>query len=279
MRTISDPQQMRQWSIKARSHGKTVGFVPTMGYLHQGHQALIEAARRSSDLVVVSIFVNPLQFGPSEDYHHYPRDVRRDKKLLESLNIDILFVPEPAKMFPHGFKTYVEVEELSKRLCGKTRPGHFRGVATVVAKLLNLVQPDRIYFGEKDYQQLLVIKRMVEDLNFPVQIVGLSTVREYDGLAMSSRNSYLSPSERKAANILHKALALAKDEAKRGEHDAQKLGLRLRSLIGSEPSVRLDYLVFANPTTLEEVRQLRGKTLVALAAHVGKARLIDNVII
>lgn len=279
MRIIKDLAQVQQYSQKARNHGKTVGFVPTMGYLHEGHQSLIVAAREKCDLVVVSIFVNPTQFGPNEDFHRYPRDLRRDRKVLEGLGVDVLFLPEAGKMYPAGYKTYVEVEELTKKLCGKTRPDHFRGVATVVAKLLNLVNPDVAFFGEKDFQQLLIIKRLVKDLDLPVKAVGLPTVREYDGLAMSSRNKYLDERERKAAAILYKTLLFAKEEHGRGEKDSHRLLMRMRSMIGSEPAVRLDYLQIVNPETLEEERQIKGKALVAVAAYVGKTRLIDNLLL
>ncbi len=279
MRVIRDPEQVYLSALKAKSHGKTVGFVPTMGYLHEGHQSLIVAARQKCDLVIVSLFVNPLQFGANEDFGRYPRDFRRDKKILESLNVDLLFLPEASKLFPHGFKTFVEVEELSKKLCGKTRPVHFRGVTTILAKLFNLVSPDQAFFGEKDYQQLLIVKQLVRDLNFPVQIISLPTVREFDGLAMSSRNKHLDERERKAAPIIYKALLFAKEAVAKGERDSHRLLMRLRSLIGSEPAVRIDYLTLVDPETLEERRQIKGKTLLAVAAYVGKTRLIDNLIV
>ncbi len=276
MREIKDLPEMRIYSQKARAHGKRVGFVPTMGALHEGHLSLMAAAKQKADAAVVSIFVNPIQFGPSEDYARYPRNLRKDKKLLKDMGVDILFLPETSDVFPAGFKTFVEVEALSKKLCGRTRPAHFRGVATVVAKLLNIVNPDFAFFGEKDFQQQVIIKQMVKDLDLPVEIVSLPTVREFDGLAMSSRNAYLTPRERKSATILYKALCLAKEEVARGEKDHKKILFRMRSLIASEPGVRLDYAAAVDPETLEEVKKISGKVLFALAAYLGKARLIDN---
>jgi pantoate--beta-alanine ligase len=279
MREIKDRREMLLFSQKAKCHGKKVGFVPTMGALHEGHLSLVAEARKRSDVVVVSIFVNPIQFGPSEDYLRYPRNLRKDKKLLRDLNVDVLFSPEASEMFPDGFKTFVEVEMLSKKLCGRARPAHFRGVTTVVAKLFNIVCPDIAFFGEKDYQQQLIIKQMTRDLDLPVEIVSLPTVREFDGLAMSSRNAYLTLKERKSVTILYQALSLAKKEIARGEKDTGKILFRMRSLIASEPGVRLDYAAAVNPETLEDVKKARGKVLFALAAYLGKARLIDNLLV
>lgn len=279
MREIKTPGEMRLFSLKAKSHGQKVGFVPTMGALHEGHLSLIAEAKKRCDLVVTSIFVNPLQFSPSEDLAAYPRNFRRDKKLLKSLEINAVFSPDPGTMFPEGFKTFVDVEKLSNKMCGRTRPQHFRGVTTVVAKLLNIVCPDLAFFGEKDYQQQLIIKQMVRDLDLPVTVVVLPTVREFDGLALSSRNAYLNPRERKSSTILYKALRLAQSEIGAGERDLNKIMYRLRSLIGSEPSVRLDYLVAVDPETLEDTRGIRGRLLLAVAAYVGKTRLIDNLLI
>lgn len=279
MREIRDIKEMRSYSLKMKGRGKTIGFVPTMGYLHEGHLSLVEAARKKADIVVVSIFVNPIQFGPREDFSRYPRDLKRDKKLLKNFDIDVLFLPETSQMFPEGYKTYVEVEELSKKMCGRSRPTHFRGVTTVVAKLFYIVHPDYAFFGEKDFQQLVIIKRMVKDLNLPVEIISLPTVRDFDGLAMSSRNEYLNPKERKSATILYRALTLAKEEIERGERDPRRILLRLRSLIGCEPCVRIDYVVIVDPETLEEVKEIKGKVLIALAAYIGKARLIDNMVV
>jgi pantoate--beta-alanine ligase len=276
MREIKDLQEMHFYSRKAKAHGKRVGFVPTMGALHEGHLSLIAAAKQKVDVVVVSIFVNPIQFGPSEDYTRYPRSLRKDKRCLKDMGVDVLFLPETSEMYPPGFKTFVEVEGLSRKLCGRSRPVHFRGVATVVTKLLNIVNPDAAFFGEKDFQQQLIIKQMVKDLDLPVEIVSLPTVREFDGLAMSSRNGYLTPRERKSATILYKALCLAKEEVKRGEKDPKRILFRMRSLIASEPGVRLDYAAAVDLDTLEEVKKVAGKVLFALAVYLGKARLIDN---
>jgi pantoate--beta-alanine ligase len=279
MREIKALKEMQAYSLKAKQRGKTVCLVPTMGYLHEGHLSLVEAAKEKGDITVVSIFVNPLQFGPTEDLAHYPRNLARDKKLLKNFAVDVLFIPDASHLYPDDFKTFVEVEALSNKLCGHTRPTHFRGVTTIVAKLFNLVMPDFAFFGEKDFQQQLIIKKMVRDLNFPVQIISLPTVREFDGLAMSSRNQYLTPKERVSAAILYRALILAKQEIEKGEKDPRRLLLRMRSLIGTEPSLRLDYLSIVDPHTLEDKKKIEGSVLIALAAYLGKARLIDNIII
>jgi pantoate--beta-alanine ligase len=230
-------------------------------------------------VVVVSIFINPLQFGPGEDLARYPRNLSRDKKLLRNFEIDVLFLPDAQDLYPKGFGTGIEVEGLSSIMCGKARPGHFRGVATVVAKLFNIVSPDYAFFGEKDFQQQVIIKRMVQDLDFPLEIITLPTVREFDGLAMSSRNKYLSPRERKAAAILHQALSYAKKDIKSGERNAHKVLLALRNLIRTQPLIKLEYAVMVDPETLAEVKKVKGRVLIALAARVGKARLIDNLLV
>ena len=279
MREIKDPREMFLYAQRARSHGKKIGLVPTMGALHEGHLSLVAEARRKADVVVVSIFVNPIQFGPKEDFARYPRDIRRDRKLLGNFEVDVLFVPEADEMFLRGFKTHVEVEGFLEKMCGKSRPGHFRGVATVVAKLFNIVCPDLAFFGEKDYQQLVIIRQMARDLNFPAEIISLPTVREFDGLAMSSRNAGLSPKERKSAPILYKALCLAKERIEKGERDPRKILLRMRSLIAGERKVRLDYVAIVDPVTLEAVKKVKGRAWVALAAYLGKTRLIDNMIV
>lgn len=279
MRIIKDPQEMRSFSQKTKTRHKTIGFVPTMGALHEGHLSLVSAAKEKSDVVVVSIFINPIQFGPSEDYANYPRDLKADMRLLKNFDVDVVFIPDASKMFPEGPKTFVEVEGLSKKMCGRTRPTHFRGVTTIVATLFNIVCPDFAFFGEKDFQQQVIIKRMVKGLNFPVKIHSLPTVREYDGLAMSSRNKYLTPGEHKSALIFYKVLTLAKEEIESGGKDLRKIIMRMRALIGSEPSVRLDYVILADPETLEEVKKIKGKVLIAVAAHLGKARLIDNMVV
>lgn len=270
---------MHDYCLKMKARGKTIGFVPTMGALHDGHLSLVEAARKKSDIVVVSVFVNPLQFGPSEDFAQYPRDLKKDLNLLKNFEVDILFLPKEADMHPKGYKTYVEVEGLSKKMCGRSRPDHFRGVTTVVAKLFNIILPDFTFFGDKDFQQQVIIKQMVKDLILPIEIINLPTVRDFDGLALSSRNKYLNPKERKSAIIIYKALSQVKQEIEKGEKDLRKILLRIRSLIGTEPSIRLDYVVIVDPETLEEKDKIKGKMLIALAACLGKARLIDNVLV
>lgn len=279
MREIRSIEEMHNFALRMKLRGKKIAFVPTMGALHEGHLSLVEEAKKRGEVVVVSIFVNPIQFGPKEDFARYPRNLKKDKKLLQNFDIDVLFVPDVFEIFPPGFKTYVEVEKLSQLMCGKSRPTHFRGVATIVAKLFNIVCPDVAIFGEKDFQQLVIIKQMVRDLNFPAEIVSCPTVREFDGLAMSSRNAYLTSSERKSATILYQALLLAKEEIEKGERDAQKIITKMRTLISLQPNVRIDYLVIVDPVNLEEVKKIKGKVLVALAAYLGKARLIDNMIV
>jgi len=257
----------------------TWGFVPTMGYLHEGHLSLVRRARAENDHVAVSIFVNPTQFGPHEDYDRYPRDLERDLRLLEPLGVDLVFAPPVEEMYPPGFQTWVIVEEVSRPLEGASRPGHFRGVATVVAKLLNIVQPDRAYFGQKDAQQAVVIRRMVRDLNIPVEIVVCPTVREPDGLAMSSRNTYLSPEERRAATVLFRALQAARARYEAGERDAERLREAMREVIRAEPLARLDYVSVADPETLQELSRVEGRALLSLAVYIGRTRLIDNLLL
>jgi pantoate--beta-alanine ligase len=250
-----------------------------MGYLHQGHLSLLEWGRREAHRLVASIFVNPAQFGPQEDLARYPRDLVRDSTLCEKAGVDALFVPEAAEMYPEGYQTWVEVEHLSRGLCGAARPGHFRGVATVVLKLLNIVRPNLAVFGLKDYQQYLVVKRLAADLDLDVEIVGRPVVREADGLAMSSRNAYLSPEERRSALVLSEALGEARRLVTAGERDALALAARLKAMVAARQGVRLDYLELRHPDTLEEVESLGGPTLLALAAWVGKTRLIDNALL
>lgn len=257
----------------------TWGFVPTMGYLHEGHLSLVRRARAENDRVAVSIFVNPTQFGPHEDYARYPRDLERDLRLLEPLGVDLVFIPSVEEMYPPGFQTWVIVEEVSRPLEGASRPGHFRGVATVVAKLFNILQPDRAYFGQKDAQQTVVIRRMVQDLNIPVEIVICPTVREPDGLAMSSRNSYLNPEERRAATVLFRALQAAKARYEAGERDAERLREAMREVIRAEPLARIDYVSVAHPETLQELERVEGPALLSLAVYIGTTRLIDNLML
>jgi pantoate--beta-alanine ligase len=257
----------------------TWGFVPTMGYLHEGHLSLVRRARAENDRVAVSIFVNPTQFGPHEDYARYPRDLERDLRLLEPLGVDLVFVPSVEEMYPPGFQTWVIVEEVSRPLEGASRPGHFRGVAMVVAKLFNILQPDRAYFGQKDAQQTVVIRRMVQDLNIPVEIVICPTVREPDGLAMSSRNTYLNPEERRAATVLFRALQAAKARYEAGERDAERLREAMREVIRAEPLARIDYVSVAHPETLQELERVEGPALLSLAVYIGTTRLIDNLML
>jgi len=256
-----------------------VGFVPTMGYLHEGHLSLVREARARAASVVASIFVNPSQFAPSEDLAAYPRDLDRDLELLEAEGVDLVFHPTVGEMYPEGFDTWVAVEELTKRLEGESRPTHFRGVATVVAKLFQIVSPQIAVFGQKDAQQALVIRRLIEDLAFDVELVVAPTVREADGLAMSSRNTYLSADERRAATILRRSVVLAEERYAEGERSAAAIRLAMQKLIASEPLVEPLYVSIADVGTLEELESIEGKGLVSLAARVGKARLIDNTVL
>lgn len=262
-----------------KEKGKLIGFVPTMGYLHEGHLSLIREARRENDLVVISIFVNPTQFGPKEDYRKYPRDFKRDEKLAESEGVDVIFYPSVKEMYQDRYRTYVEVTDITERLCGKSRPSHFKGVATVVTKLFNIVLPDVAYFGQKDAQQAIVIKRMVEDLNMDLKIKVMPIIREPDGLAMSSRNVYLSEKERMDALALYESLNLAKRLIKSGMRNAQKIKSQMRRLIDSKESARIDYISISDLKDLREIKYIKKDTLIALAVWVGKTRLIDNIIV
>lgn len=276
MEVISKPEKMQRLSLKLRSEGKTIGFVPTMGYFHEGHLSLMRKARQECDVVVVSIYVNPLQFGPREDFNRYPRDIERDLKMAESVGVDIIFAPTDEEMYPEGYQTFVEVTELTRGLEGIHRPGHFRGVTTVVAKLFNIVLPHKAYFGEKDFQQLRVVQKMVRDLNFPVEIVPCPTVREEDGLAMSSRNTYLSPDKRKAATILYRSLKAADELFKSGERNATRLKAKVWEVLATEPFVRPQYVEIVDAETLEPVYTVDRPSVILLAAFVGQARLIDE---
>jgi len=271
IKTIAEARKARQ-QLKG-----SVGFVPTMGYLHQGHLSLVKRARKENSTVVVSIFVNPTQFGRGEDFGEYPRDLNRDLEMLAGEKTDIVFVPSGEEMYPDGFNSWVDVEGVTERLEGASRPGHFRGVATICAKLFNIVQPTRAYFGEKDAQQVAVITRMVADLNMNLEIVVVPTVRESDGLAMSSRNIYLSPRERKAAPVLFQALSLAEELWRGGERDAAKIRRKITALIQKEPLARIDYISIADPSTLEELEEIDRPALVSLAVKIGTTRLIDNI--
>lgn len=277
---INTIKDLRGALKEERRRGKSIGFVPTMGYLHEGHLTLMREAKKRADIVVASIFINPTQFGPNEDLDKYPRNIERDRQMAGEAGVDHLFVPTVDEIYPEGYATYVNVGGgLDGVLCGKNRPGHFRGVATVVAKLLNIVQPDIAFFGEKDWQQLTIIKRMVCDLNIDVEIAQVPTVREKDGLAMSSRNSYLSPQERETALVISRALKQARDMARSGENDAQKIMASLRQMIAEQELIELDYLEICDPVSLNPVEDIKGDALVAIAARAGSTRLIDNTII
>ena len=265
-------------ALRARLPGP-VGFVPTMGFLHDGHLSLVLQARQECASAVVSIFVNPTQFGPGEDLSRYPRNLARDQAMLESEDVDILWLPTPEQMYPPGYQTWVTVEEASNPLEGAARPGHFRGVATVVAKLFNAVQPDMAYFGQKDAQQVAVIRQMTRDLNFPVEIVVCTTARETDGLAMSSRNLYLNAQERKAATVLFRSLSAAKDAFAGGERDARKLRMKMEEILAGEVLARPQYISCAHPLTLQELDIITDDALLSMAVYVGTTRLIDNVLL
>lgn len=272
--TIAD---VRQLVREARQSGKTIGFVPTMGYLHEGHLTLVEAAKRACDFVVVSIFVNPLQFGPNEDLEKYPRNIERDSNLLsETGHADVLFNPSVDEMYPMPMATSIDLPELGAQLCGRTRLTHFKGVATVVNKLFNIVQPDFAFFGQKDGQQVAIIKRMVKDLSMPTEIIVVPTVRESSGLAKSSRNIYLSPEEREHATILHQSLMWAKEQIERGERSGLALAQGIRERIEADPLAKLDYAEVVSLDTLLPMTHLQGPIMMAVAVYFGKARLIDN---
>ncbi len=277
MKVVTDFKELRLMRQKV---SEPVGLVPTMGYLHQGHLSLVEAARKDCASVVASIFVNPTQFGPQEDLGAYPRDLPRDLELLKREGVDLVWTPTPEAMYPPGFQTWVAVEKLTLPLEGAMRPEHFRGVTTVVAKLFNVVQPQCAYFGQKDAQQAAVIRRMALDLNFPLEVVVCPTVREADGLAMSSRNAYLNPVERQSATVLYRALQAAQAEYAAGEKDAETLRQVIRQIIENEPLAKMQYVSCANPLTLQELDgQVCGEALLSMAVFIGKTRLIDNVVI
>ncbi|MEP6644416.1 MAG: pantoate--beta-alanine ligase [Acidobacteriaceae bacterium] len=279
MRIVRTVEEMRGASRTARCQGQRVGFVPTMGALHEGHLSLVRMAQAQSDLTAVSIFVNPLQFGPQEDLDKYPRTFERDCELLEKEGVDILFAPAVEEMHPTGAATYVVVEGLSDRLCGKSRPGHFRGVTTVVAKLFNVVEPDRAFFGQKDAAQVAIIQRMGRDLRLPTEIVVGPIVREKDGLAMSSRNAYLTAAERQSALALYRSLTRVRELFEQGDRNSAKLIEEGMKELAGNSSVRLDYLEIVDPETLESVTEILRPSLVAVAAFLGKTRLIDNTVL
>ena len=276
MKIVKTVQEVRDIVNEWRKEGLTVGLVPTMGYLHEGHQSLIAKSVAQNDRTVVSIFLNPIQFGPTEDLESYPRDLKRDSEVCEKAGTDLIFHPENEEMYFNDFSTFVDMNGLTKGLCGKSRPIHFRGVCTVVTKLFNIVAPDRAYFGEKDAQQLAVIKRMVRDLNIDIEIIGCPIIREEDGLAKSSRNTYLSLEERKAATILNKSLKLAKEKIQSGERNAVNIIEVIENNIKSEKLAKIDYIEIVDSNSLEEVKEISKSILVAIAVFIGKTRLIDN---
>lgn len=278
MKIVGTVKEVREQVKEWKKQGLSVGFVPTMGYLHEGHKSLMGAARKGNDKVVVSIFVNPMQFGPTEDLATYPRDLDHDAALCESAGVDLIFHPEAEEMYEKDFCSFVDMTGLTEGLCGKTRPIHFRGVCTVVNKLFNIVTPDHAYFGQKDGQQLAVIKRMVRDLNMDIEIVGCPIVREEDGLAKSSRNTYLSSEERKAALILSKTVALGKELAKT-EKDANKVVEAMKKNIETEPLAKIDYVEAVDALSMAPVEKLEGTCMLAMAVYIGKTRLIDNTLI
>lgn len=280
MEIIRIPNIMQDTSKGHLLHSRTIGFVPTMGALHEGHLSLVRTARAENDITVVSIYVNPKQFGPSEDFLRYPRDIDGDTEKLRKEGVDILFLPDDSQMYPDGFSTHLKVEGLSDRLCGAFRPGHFSGVATIVAKLFNIVMPTRAYFGQKDFQQAIIIKRLVKDLNMDIDIVVCPTVREDDGLAMSSRNMYLTPEERAAARIIYRCLVEASEAIKSGIIEVERLERLMKDMLASEPLIsEIQYCSAYDPETLDELRQIQGETLLAIALKIGSTRLIDNMFV
>lgn len=280
MKMIETVEAMRAFSANCFKKDYKIGFVPTMGALHKGHLSLIKDARKENDVVVVSIFVNPLQFCMGEDYDRYPRQPDMDKKFCEEEGVDVLFVPSVAQMYLKGFDSFVDQNDLPRKLCGPFRPGHFKGVLTIVAKLFNIVQPNNAYFGQKDYQQYLLIKRMVQDLDYGIIVKMLPTLREEDGLAMSSRNAYLGPKQRKEAASIYKALIRAKEMISQSESSVNKIVREMKKMIAEGiKGVKIDYIQIVNAETLDPIREIKGTNLISIAVRVGKARLIDNIII
>jgi pantoate--beta-alanine ligase len=279
MRIINSVEEMQQAALSFKREGRRIAFVPTMGFLHEGHASLLREGRRRGDILVLSIFINPIQFGPGEDLERYPRNLDGDCAIARECGVDIVFTPTAAEMYPTGFQTAIRVRDLALPLCGASRPGHFDGVATVVAKLFNICQPDLALFGNKDFQQLAIIRRMTTDLSLPVEVVGMPIIREADGLAMSSRNAYLSPAERKSALCLSHAIHTVRERYVAGKHDAETLLAAARKLILTEPSAIIDYLELRDATTLETVQTVSDTTLLALAVNIGTTRLIDNTLL
>lgn len=276
MRMITSVEKMQFFSENLRSQGERIAFVPTMGYFHEGHLHLMKEAKKMADHVVVSIYVNPTQFGPKEDFSRYPRDLERDVKMAKRVKVDVIFYPTNRAMYPNGYQTYVDVEKVTRNLCGMSRPGHFRGVTTVCNKLFNIVKPHVAVFGKKDFQQFMAVKRMVEDLNMDLEIIGLPTVRETDGLAMSSRNKYLSKNERQSALSLVRSLKLAQKLYSGGERRASVIINAAEKLIKKSPDTTIDYIQICDTKTLKDVNQIKRQAVMALAVKVGKTRLIDN---
>lgn len=279
MKTFKTIREMKEALKGVKAEGKTVGFVPTMGFLHEGHLSLVRESLKKTDVTVVSIFINPTQFGANEDFKDYPRDLRRDARILKEEGVDYVFVPQVNMMYPEGYKTYVEVHDLQDKLCGLSRPGHFRGVCVVVLKLFNIVQPDVAFFGQKDAQQAIIIKRMVKDLNLGLRIEVLPIIREKDGLALSSRNIYLNLKERKAAPILSKSLKEAEILFSKGERESARIIARIKDRIANEPLAKVDYVEIVSMDQLNPIERVKEKALVALAVFIGKVRLIDNTIL
>lgn len=276
MKIVRSAQEMQGWAEAQRRRGRRIAFVPTMGYFHEGHLNLMRLARRKGDRLVVSIYVNPTQFSPTEDLGAYPRDFERDRKLAESVGVDVIFYPDNSEMYPEGFQTYVKVEEVTANLCGISRPHHFRGVTTVCAKLFNIVKPHVTIFGKKDYQQYVTIRRMVRDMNMDIEVIGMDTTREADGLAMSSRNVYLNSDQRRSALSLSRSLALARDLYQRGERRSEVILEKVREGIAGCPETQIDYARICDTRTMGDVPHIEGECVLALAVKVGKTRLIDN---
>lgn len=276
MKIVSSIKEMQAFSESIRNKGQKIAFVPTMGYFHDGHLSLMKEGRKRGDCLAISIYVNPTQFGPNEDFEKYPRDFERDKGLAQDVGVDVIFFPEDKEMYPENYQTYVSVEKVTQNLCGISRPGHFRGVTTVCAKLFNIVKPHYAIFGKKDFQQLVAIKRMVQDLNMDLEIIGMKIVRESDGLAMSSRNVYLKDNERESALSLSRSLKLAKQIYEKGERDASKILSEVKKYIESHPFSLIDYAKICDTTTLQDIEYLAGESVLALAVKVNKTRLIDN---
>ncbi|MBN1271192.1 MAG: pantoate--beta-alanine ligase [Candidatus Aminicenantes bacterium] len=279
MKMITSIQEMMRESERLREEKKKIGFVPTMGFLHDGHLSLVERSVHHTDVTVVSVFVNPAQFAPHEDFKEYPRDIQKDKRLLEKMGVDILFCPDQEEMYPEDYKTFVEVHGFQEKLCGRSRPIFFRGVCTVVLKLFNIIRPDTAFFGQKDAQQAVIIQKMVKDVNFPVHIEVLPIVREKDGLAKSSRNAYLNSRERKAALVLFLSLKAAERCLKNGEKNSSIILAEIKRILDSEPLAEVEYVEVVDPRNLEPLKRIKDRALIALAVKVGKTRLIDNLTI